>query len=53
MPTRSGRTFSVGETSAPMNPIIHDTLNIILNKIEKMNRHLQEVGIRLMSIVEI
>ena len=27
MPTRSGRTFSVGEISAPMDPSIHDTLN--------------------------
>ena len=43
MPTRSGRTFSVGETSAPMDPNIHDTLNTILNKIEKMDQQLQEV----------
>ena len=43
MPTRSGRTFSVGETSTPMDPSIHDTFNIILNKIEKMDQQLQEV----------
>ena len=43
MPTRSGRTFSVGETSAPMDPSIHDTLNTILQKIENMDRQLQEV----------
>ena len=43
MPIRSGRIFSVGETSAPMDPSIHDTLNTILNKIEKIDRQLQEV----------
>jgi len=43
MPTRSGKIFSVGETSTPIDPNIHDILNIILNKIEKMDRQLQEV----------
>ena len=43
MPTRSGRTFSVGETSAPMDPSIHDTLNTLIDKIEKMGQQLQEV----------
>ena len=43
MPTRSGRTFSVEETSAPMDPRIRDTLNTILSKIENMDRQLQEV----------
>jgi len=43
MPTRSGRTFSVGETSAPMNPSIHDILNTLIDKIEKMDQQLQEV----------
>ena len=43
MPIKSGRTFSVWETSAPMDPSIHDTLNTILNKKEKMDRQLQEV----------
>jgi len=43
MPTRSGKTFSVGETSAPMDSIIHDTLNILIDKIEKMDQQLQEV----------
>ena len=27
MPTRSGRTFSVGETSVPMDPNLQDTVN--------------------------
>ena len=43
MHTRSGRTFSVGETSAPMDPNIQDTLNTHIDKIEKMDRQLQEV----------
>jgi len=43
MPTRSDRTFSVGETSAPMDPNIQDTLNTLIYKIEKMNRQLKEV----------
>ena len=43
MPTRSGITFSVRETLAPMNPNIHDTLYTILNKIEKMDQQLQEI----------
>jgi len=43
MPTRSGRTFSVGETSAPMDLNIHDTLNTILNKIKIIDRQLQDV----------
>ena len=43
MPTRSGRTFSVREISIPMDPSIHDTLNAIPNKIEKMDQQLQEV----------
>ena len=42
MPT-SGRTFSVGETSAPMDPNIQDTLNTLIDKIEKMDQQLQEV----------
>jgi len=43
MPTRSGRTFSLGETSAPVDPSIHDTLNTPIDKIEKMDQQLQEV----------
>ena len=43
MPTRSGRTFSVRETSTPMDPSIHDTLNTILNKIENIDKQLQKV----------
>ena len=44
MPIRSGRTFSVGETLAPVDPSIHVTLNILIDKIEKMDRQLQEVS---------
>jgi len=43
MPTRSGRTFSVGESSASMDPSIQDTLNTLIDKIEKMEQQLQEV----------
>jgi len=43
MPTKSGRTFFIGEASAPIDPNIQDTLNIIINKIEKMDQQLQEV----------
>ena len=43
MPPRSDRTFSIGETSAPMDPSIHDTLNTLIDKIEKMDQQLQEV----------
>jgi len=43
MPTRSGRTFSVGETSTPMNPSIQNTLNTLIDKIEKMDQQVQEV----------
>ena len=43
MPIRSDGTFSIGEASAPMNPIIHDTLNTLIDKIEKMDQQLQEI----------
>jgi len=43
MPTRSGRTFFVGEISTPMDPSIQDTLNTLIDKIEKMGQQLQEV----------
>jgi len=43
MPTRSGRTFSIGDTAAPMDPNIHETLNTLIDKIEKMDQQLQEV----------
>jgi len=43
MPIRSGRTFSVGEISAPMDPNILDTLNTLIDKIGKMNQLQQEV----------
>ena len=43
MPTRSGRTFSVGEISTPMDTSIHEALNTLIDKIEKMDQQLQEV----------
>ena len=43
MLTRSGKTFSVGETYALMDPSIQDTFNTIIDKIEKMDQQLQEV----------
>jgi len=43
MPIRSGRTFSVGETYAPMDPNLQDTLNTIIDKMKKMDQQLQEV----------
>ena len=43
MPTRSGRIFSVEETSAPMDPNFQDTVNTIIDKMRKMDQQLQEV----------
>ena len=43
MPGRSGRTFSIGETSAPMDPNLQDTLKTIIDKMEKMDQQLREV----------
>jgi len=43
MSAKSDRTFSVGETSAPMDLSIHDTLNTLIDMMEKMNQQLQEV----------
>jgi len=43
MPTRSGRTLFVGETYAPLDPNFQDTLNTIIDKMEKMDQQLQEV----------
>ena len=42
MPIRSGITFFVGETSAPMDPSLQNTLNTIIDKMEKMDQ-LQKV----------
>ena len=42
MLTRSGRTFSVGETSAPMDPNLKDTLNTLIVWMDQMNQRLQE-----------
>jgi len=41
MPTRSGITFSVGETSAQMDPSLKDTLNALIARIDQMDRRLQ------------
>jgi len=43
MPTRSGKIFSVRETSSPMDSNLQDTLNTIINKMKKMDQQLQEV----------
>jgi len=43
MSAKSDRTFSVGETLAPMDLSIHDTLNTLIDMMEKMNQQLQEV----------
>jgi len=40
MSTRSGRTFFVRETLAPMNPNLQDTLNIIIDKMKKIDHQL-------------
>ena len=53
MPTRSDRTFSLGETSALMDPNIRDTLNTLIDKIEKKDQQLQEVRDQVVSIVRI
>jgi len=37
MPTRSGRIFSEGETSASMDPNLQDTLNILIDRMEQMD----------------
>jgi len=37
MPTRSERTFSVGETSSPMDPSLKDTLNILITRMDQMD----------------
>jgi len=42
MPTRSGRTFSVGKTSTPMDPTLKNTLNTLIARMDQMDRHLQE-----------
>jgi len=38
MTTRSGKIFSLGEISAPMGPNIQDTLNTLIDKIEKLDQ---------------
>jgi len=38
MLTKSGRTFSVGETSALIDLSLQDTLNIIIDKMKKMDQ---------------
>ena len=42
MPIRSGRIFSVGETSVPMNLNLKDTLNTLITRINQMDRRQQE-----------
>ena len=43
MATRNGRNLSVGETSAPIDPNFKDTLNILIGKMDQMDRCLQEL----------
>jgi len=52
MPTRSGRTFSVGETFTPMDPNLQDTLNTIIDKMKKMDNYMK-LKTKLMSVVGI
>jgi len=42
MSTKSGRTFPVGETSAPIDPNLKDTLNTLIARIDQMDQRLQE-----------
>jgi len=42
MPTRSGRTFSVGEIFSPMDPNFKNTLNTLIVRMDKIDRRLQE-----------
>ena len=42
MPTRSGRTFSVGETFSPMDLSFKDTRNILIARIDQMDQRLRE-----------
>jgi len=40
MPIRSGKTFSVGKTSAPMDLSLKDILNTLLTKMDQMDQRL-------------
>jgi len=42
MPTRWGKTFSVGETSAQMDPTLKDTLNTFIARMDHKGQRLQE-----------
>jgi len=37
MPTRSGITFCIGETSAPMDSNLQNTLNILIARMDQTN----------------
>jgi len=52
MPTRSGRTFSVRETSAPMDPSLKDKLNTLIARMDQMDQRLQEFKDQDDAIVE-
>jgi len=42
MPIRNRRTFSVGETSSPINPSLKATLKALIVRMDEINRRLQE-----------
>ena len=42
MPTGSERTFSVGETSTPMNPSLKDIFNALIARMDEIDQRLQE-----------
>jgi len=42
MPTRSGRIFSIGETSASMNPSLQNTLKTLIARMDQMDQQLLE-----------
>ena len=42
MPSKSGRTFSVGETSASIEPTLKDTANTLIARMDQMDWRPQE-----------
>ena len=53
MPTRSGRTFSVRETSALMDLSLKYTLNTLLTKMDQKTNDYKSLKIRLVLIAGI
>jgi len=52
MPSKSGRIFLVGETSAPMDPSLEDIFNTLNSRIRSTDV-CKSLETRLMPIVEI